>query len=77
MACDHARLRWRCRRGMLELDIWLTDFLDRNTPLNPLDCAGFMALLDAEDDQLYDWLTGRSTAPLAWLDLVRRIRETG
>ncbi|TSA23244.1 MAG: succinate dehydrogenase assembly factor 2 [Betaproteobacteria bacterium] len=76
MACDHAALRWRCRRGMLELDIWLNRFLDRHEPLNALDCAGLLHLLAAEDDQLYDWLLGRSAAPEAWADLVLRIRET-
>ncbi|MBM4190272.1 MAG: succinate dehydrogenase assembly factor 2 [Betaproteobacteria bacterium] len=76
VTCDRARLRWRCRRGMLELDAWLTAFLDRQPSLNELDCARLLRLLDAEDDQIYDWLLGRSAAPAEWADLVARIRKT-
>lgn len=76
MSCDRALLRWRCRRGMLELDIWLTGFLDRNESLNALDCARLLRLLAAEDDQLYAWLQGRNAVPAEWIDLVARIRET-
>jgi succinate dehydrogenase flavin-adding protein (antitoxin of CptAB toxin-antitoxin module) len=60
---------------MLELDAWLTLFLDRNAFLNELDCARLLRLLDAEDDQLYDWLLGRRAAPAEWADLVARIRK--
>ncbi len=73
--CDRARLRWRCRRGMLELDAWLIAFLDRNTPLNELDCERLLRLLDAEDDQIFDWLLGRCAAPEEWGDLIARIRK--
>ena len=75
MPCDHGRLRWRCRRGMLELDAWLTACLDRNASLNELDCARLLRLLDSEDDQIYDWLLGRNDAPAEWADLVARIRK--
>ena len=52
-----SRLRWRCRRGMKELDLMLERFLDRQGP----DLIGggwpeLEALLDAEDDRLWDWL---------------------
>lgn len=75
-SCDRARLRWRCRRGMLELDVWLSAFLDRNTHLNELDCVRLLCLLDAEDDQIYDWLLERRAAPAEWVDLIARIRKT-
>lgn len=52
-----SRLRWRCRRGMKELDLVLERFLDRQGPT--LARGGWPeleALLDAEDDRLWDWL---------------------
>jgi antitoxin CptB len=54
------RLQWRCRRGMLELDTLLLDFLDRR--YRHLDQAGrqsFERLLDYADADLMDFLTGR------------------
>ena len=53
------RLRWRCRRGTRELDRmlgWWLDarFADAGAPMQ----AGFDALLDCSDPDLWDWLTG-------------------
>lgn len=61
---DLNRLRWRCRRGMRELDMVLERFLARDfAALDPPARAAFSALLDATDPELYDWLLGRGTAP--------------
>ena len=61
------RLRWLCRRGMLELDAWLSLFLDtRYADLSPQMQAAFARLLDQDDMVLFDWLTGErefTTAP--------------
>lgn len=57
-------LRWRCRRGTLELDVMLTRFLERRYPDLPAsEQEAFRQLLDSEDDQLWDWLTGRADPP--------------
>lgn len=76
MACDRARLSWRCRRGMLELDAWLGRFMADHEPLDEADCEGMMRLLDAEDDVIYDWLLGRALPPAGLVDLIARMRET-
>jgi antitoxin CptB len=48
------RVRWRCRRGMLELDAWLVRFLDVHIEaLDQTDLGVFEELLGAEDDDLY------------------------
>jgi antitoxin CptB len=55
-----ARMRWKCRRGMLELDLLLRDFLNRGYA--DLDAAGqqlFDRILDYPDAVLLEWLMGR------------------
>jgi antitoxin CptB len=57
---DEDRLRWRCRRGMLELDLMLNDFLDQG--LEQLDAGEqsiFQRLLDYPDQMLLEMLMGR------------------
>jgi antitoxin CptB len=70
------RLRWRCRRGMRELDQLLVRWLDREWKASPEpERAVFLRLLDCEDDRLWRWFLGHETAPDAALDsLVQRIR---
>ena len=60
MTAEARRMLWRCRRGLLELDIVLADFVEQHfdglssTQLEALD-----ALLDMPDNQLWDMVTGR------------------
>jgi antitoxin CptB len=70
------RLRWRCRRGMKELDALLRTYLERLAPQAPaVELAAFDALLDAEDTDLWHWFIGRSRPQRAdWQDIVDRIR---
>ncbi|MEK7778778.1 MAG: succinate dehydrogenase assembly factor 2 [Pseudomonadota bacterium] len=57
------RARWRCRRGMLELDIVLQRFLDRYyLQLNNQQLEQFERLLDLPDNDLWDLITGRQVA---------------
>lgn len=57
---EFKRLKWRCRRGMRELDQLMERFLDRAwaTSSDP-DRALFLRLLDTEDDILWRWCMGR------------------
>lgn len=51
-----SRLRWRCRRGMRELDLLLERFLDSGYQrLDETERARFDALLDEQDDTLFGW----------------------
>ncbi len=55
-----SRLRWRCRRGMRELDLVLLGYLERRRAgFDETERATFEALLDTPDPELYGWLTGR------------------
>ncbi|MBS0556479.1 MAG: succinate dehydrogenase assembly factor 2 [Proteobacteria bacterium] len=60
MNADAARLRWRCRRGMRELDQLLGWWLDaRFAQAGNAEKSAFSTLLDAQDPQLWDWFCGR------------------
>ena len=59
-----ARIRWRCRRGMLENDLLLARFLDASGAwLTEGDAASLDALLELTDNELWDVLAGRAEAP--------------
>jgi antitoxin CptB len=57
---DFDRIRWRCRRGLLELDLILKRFLEVH--FDRLDARQrelFSELLDQPDNDLLDWALGR------------------
>jgi antitoxin CptB len=51
------RLQWKCRRGLLELDLVLERFLEKHPSESLPD-----ALLDLPDNDLWDIVIGRSNA---------------
>lgn len=55
-----AKLRWQCRRGMLELDILLISFLDKHyDTLNEDEQKVFALFLTEADPDIYLWLMGK------------------
>ena len=55
------RLRWRCRRGLLELDIVLGRYLDRYAAgMEREELDALAELLDMPDNDLWDVVSGRS-----------------
>jgi len=72
-----SRLIWRCRRGMLELDLLLQDFLHQKYDQLPLpEQQTFEDLLTRSDQQLLDWLMGKSVPEeTALAELVGKIRH--
>jgi antitoxin CptB len=55
------RLRWRCRRGMLENDLILARFLDAHgARMTDDEAAALIRLLDLADGELWDLLSGRN-----------------
>ena len=70
------RIRWRCRRGMLENDLLLSRFLDENAAmLTDADVANLDALLDMTDDRLWDLLAGRAEPDPSLAAFVARVRD--
>jgi antitoxin CptB len=54
------RLLWRCRRGLLELDIVLSRFIETHyESLKPAEMEDFDRLLDCTDNDLLDLIHGR------------------
>lgn len=54
-----ARLRWACRRGMLELDVLFMPFVEQAyDALTDEDKAVFQRLLKADDPDLFAWFMG-------------------
>ena len=54
-----AKIKWQCRRGMLELDLLLNGFIDKHLDkLTEAQVATFEQLLSANDVDLYTWLMG-------------------
>ena len=48
------RMEWRCRRGMLEMDLLFVDFVRRYLPsLNEAQIKALDKLLDLPDNQLW------------------------
>ena len=73
---DLSRLRWRCRRGMRELDQLLVRWLDAHAASASADTLrSFEALLDAEDADLWAWTLRRGHPQRAdWQVLIEQIR---
>ena len=57
---QEARLAWQCRRGMLELDLLLTGFLETGyNALNNSSKQAFAELLNIADTELLAYLMGQ------------------
>ena len=71
------RLRWACRRGMLELDVLLGNFLNNAyIDLPEEQQKWFVQLLACEDQDLFMWLLGKETpTDPNFLYMVDKIRE--
>ncbi len=74
---EFRRLRWQCRRGMLELDHLLGRFLDVGyAELDAGERRVFERLLGQQDTYLSDWFMSRAEAPDSELAaMVARIVE--
>jgi antitoxin CptB len=56
-----SRLRWRCRRGLLENDLILARFLDaRGDFMTEREAEQLERLLELSDGELWDLLSGRA-----------------
>ena len=54
------RLRWRCRRGLLENDLFVERFFSHHEEtMTTRQAAGLQTLMDLADNDLLDLLLGR------------------
>jgi len=75
-ALDQKQLRWRCRRGVRELDLLLSRFLETDYPeLDEQGQDAFARFLEIQDPVIMDWLFGRAVADDPQLQkLVQRLQ---
>lgn len=70
------RLRWQCRRGMLELDVLLNRFADQQwLEIDNGLKQEFEILLTCSDQQLQGWLCEGKEADIEVTNIVSRIRH--
>ena len=71
-----AKLKWRCRRGMRELDALLLAFVDGSAAgFTSDELTRFEQFLALPDPVLHAYLLGRSAPPdAATAELIERIR---
>ena len=55
-----SKLRWRCRRGLLENDLFIARFFERHDKqLTTAQAQGLLTLMDLSDNDLLDLLLAR------------------
>ena len=76
MSDEASPLRWRCRRGMRELDQLLGWYLDTRYPNSDAAAkTAFSTLLDQQDPELWSWLSGGEKPHNdAWRVIIDEIR---
>ena len=69
------RLHFRSsHRGCKESDILIGQFCDKYlNELNALEIDQLEGLLEEDDGQIWDWLTGKSEVPEAYAQIVKRL----
>lgn len=74
---NQSKLQWACRRGMLELDILLSNFLQEvYMTLNIEEKKQFEILLECSDPDLFSWLLGQNIpSDSGLLHITDRIRQ--
>jgi antitoxin CptB len=79
MGDEIGKLRWRCRRGMRELDLLLTRYVDEEyRTAAPEQQEAFRRLLEIQDPVMHAYFLGRETPPDAVLaSLIARITAGG
>jgi antitoxin CptB len=70
---ERNRLKWQCRRGLLELDLVLQRFLD--SEIDEREIVRLNEILDFPDNDLWDIVCGRSDDHAVHLNkIVARLR---
>ncbi len=70
-----AQIQWRCRRGMLELDLILQKFLEfQYHTLSEQQKIELLELLETPDPTLLAWLMNQEPAPESYKALILQIR---
>jgi antitoxin CptB len=73
-----SRLKWRCRRGMRELDVLLERFLERQYSVASSEIQlAFARLLSLPDPEIFALILGRQITENPELrDVIQRLRHS-
>lgn len=70
-------VRWKCRRGMLELDLFLLPYFDKHyAAFTREERASFKALLETEDTVLLSWFMQQREPSSCFKELIAHIRQS-
>ena len=73
-AAELGKLRWRCRRGMRELDVLLERYVELHfCQASSADQDAFRQLLDTQDTVIYAYCLGVESPPARFAGLIERI----
>ncbi|MGL4251842.1 MAG: succinate dehydrogenase assembly factor 2 [Aeromonas sp.] len=74
---EKSRLKWACRRGMLELDVVFMPFFEHEfDSLSEADQQTFIRLLESDDPDLFRWTMGHAVpANHAFAAIIKLILE--
>ncbi|MGC9561215.1 MAG: succinate dehydrogenase assembly factor 2 [Brachymonas sp.] len=70
---EYSKLQWRCRRGLLENDLFIGHYLERYGPqMTVREAKAMYALMDLSDNDLLDLMLRRKepAAPLDTPDVI-------
>ena len=72
------RMEWRCRRGMLEMDLLFVDFVSRHLPdLNQAQITALDKLLDLPDNALWNLVSeGEEVGDLPTAQVLTMLRNS-
>jgi antitoxin CptB len=78
METERSRLLWRCRRGIREMDIVLTEFLEQSyDTLHDDGKKAFVRLLDEPDLDILNWIMGKGEPEnIALKNIILLIRQS-
>lgn len=79
MTVSRGRMRWHCRRALLELDLVLARFLENDfDQLSDAQLLDLQDLLLLEDHDLWAMINGNTACPeLRWMSLIEAMRRPG
>ncbi len=68
---NQSQLVWRCRRGVRELDVLFTRYLESQYPsLSKDKQLNFQALLEVQDPTIMDWLFSKTEPDSDFSELI-------
>ena len=77
MPTQKQRLRWQCRRGLVELDVLFQHYLEHQFMVAAVpEQAQFVQLLQQQDDQLQAWLLESVEPDPTFSVIVAVLRQT-